>query len=347
MEKTNHYRHADYTQGLTRTQDAAVMLENSEDLKLYKQTFFPYATEVTDRVQRAGGRFAYYTTAATALEVLRGRELWMRNTLVMNDFMEVEHGVSCVINAYNSPAGLSLNTELEKHFPGLSQEIKSLFDAWIPSFRRDTFVTCISEHTQSEDKYGRLSMWRAYGGGAGVALIVNGGVIFRHSTALAAYSSPVAYFDALEVQNQLSLVASNIAANPELLQRLGREGAKNAVFHMLRFAAVCTKHPAFREEREWRVVASPALESSPLLPVCIETVGGIPQKVLKIDLADHPDKDLIGLEPAALVDRVLIGPCAHSDVIGEAIRQALENAGVPDPHLKIVHTGIPLRDNQR
>ena len=318
-----------------------------EDLESYKKAFFPYATEATDRVQRDGGRFAYYTTAATALQVLRGRELWMRNTLVMNDFMEVEHGVSCVINAYNSPAGAALDTELEKLFPGLPGEIKSLFNAWIPGFRRDTFVTCLSEHPPDEDQYGRLSMWRAYGGAAGVALIVNGGVLFRPSTALGAYASPVAYLDAPAVQRELSFVAANIAANPKLLYGLGRDGAKNAVFHMLRFSAVCTKHPAFREEREWRVVASPALESSPLLPVHIETVGGIPQKVLKIRLADHPDKDLIGLEPAALVDRVLIGPCEHSDVIGQALWQALIDAGIPNPESKIVHTGIPLRANQR
>ena len=319
----------------------------SEELRSYQQTFFPYAAEATDRVQRGGGRFAYYTTAATALQVLRGRELWMRNTLVMNDLAEVKHGVSCVKEAYDSPAGQALEAALEKLFPSLPDEIRSIFNAWNPGFHKDTFVTCFSEHPREEDKFGRLSMWRAYGGTAGVALIINGGVLFRPSNALAAYSSPVAYGDATTLQRELSRVASNVAVNPKLLQSLGRDGAKNVVFHMLRFAAVCTKHPAYCEEREWRVVASPAIESSPLLPAHIETVGGIPQRVLKIKLADHPDKGLVGLEPATLIDRVLIGPCEHSAVIGQALWQALKDAGVPDPQSKIVHTDIPLRGNQR
>jgi hypothetical protein len=323
------------------------MRVDPEHLKTYKETFFPYAAKATDRVQEGGGRFAYYTSAATAIQILRGREFWMRNTLVMNDYMEVEHGVSCIVDAYNSEAGDSLNTELDRQFPGLSAEIKELFTAWIPGFRRNTFVTCLSEHSAEEDRYGRLSMWRAYGGIAGVALVVNGGVLFRPSTALAAYSSPVAYLDAAAVRQELSIVARKMATNQEVLESLGRDGTRNAIFHMLRFAAICTKHPAFREEQEWRVVASPGIESSPLLPMQVETIGGIPQRILKIKLVDHPDKGLVGLEPTKLIERVLIGPCEHSDVIGQALWHALSDAGVPDPHNKIFHTGIPLRPNQR
>lgn len=313
----------------------------------YKQTFFPYASEATDRVTQLGGRFVYYTTAATAMQIIHNREIWMRNTLVMNDYMEVEHGLNCIVDAYKSPAGSQLDTALDACFPGIATDIKSLFDAWIPGFRRDTFVACLSEHPPEEDQYGRLSMWRAYGGMAGVALVIGGEVLFRPSQALGAYSSPVGYFDTDGIRIQLAAVASQIQANPQFVQGLGREGLKNAIFQMLRFGAICTKHPAFGEEREWRIVASPAIQASPLLPPQVEVIGGIPQTVLKIQLADHPDQGLHGLTPPDLIDRVLIGPCEHSDVIGRALRQALTEAGVTDPDSKIVNTGVPLRPNQR
>jgi hypothetical protein len=318
-----------------------------ELLQDYKEAFLPYAAKATDRVQAMGGRFVYYTTASTAMQILRGREIWMRNTMVMNDFSEVEHGLSCVITGYKSSAGVTLKRLLEQQYEGISAEIEELFNAWIPGFRRDTFVLCLSEHPPEEDRHGRLSMWRAYGGDAGVALVMNGDVLFRPSNALGASSSPVAYLDEEALQHEFDAVATGIEQNPGLLQKLGRDGAKMAIFHMLRFAAVCTKHPAFSEEREWRVVASPALESSPLLPVQLEVVGGIPQKVLKVKLVDHPDLGLTGLEPAQLIDRVLIGPCEHSEVIGQALWQALESAGVADAGDKIIRTGIPLRANQR
>lgn len=318
-----------------------------ELLAAYKENFLPYAAEATDRVQANGCRFAYYTTASTALQVIRGRQIWMRSTMVMNDFTEVEHGLHCVTAAYKSEAGERLKGVLEEEFGGISSELESLFNGWIPGFRLDTFVACFSEHLKDEDRHGRLSMWRAYGGDAGVALVVNGGVFFRPSDALAAYSSPVSYLDESSLTEELDAVASSLAKNKNLLRNLGRQGTKDAIFHMLRFAALCTKHPAFAEEREWRVVASPSMEFSPLLPVELETIGGIPQRVLKINLADHADKGLTGLEPKDLIERVLIGPCEHAEVIGQAILQALKLAGVPDPERKIVYTGIPLRPNQR
>lgn len=313
----------------------------------YKTAFLPYAAAATDRIHEMGCRFAYYTSAATALQILLGKQIWMRNTMVMNDFSEVEHGLACVVKAYNSDAGSRLKGILDEEHPGISAEFEALFNAWIPGFKRDTFVACLSEHPPHEDRYGRLSMWRAYGGAAGVALIVNGDVLFRPSNALAAYSSPVAYLDEGALDNDLDAVATALAQDRTLLRQLGREGTKDAIFRMLRFAAVCTKHPAFAEEREWRVVASPAIEASPLLPVQLETIGGIPQKVLKIKLENHPEQGLTGLSPAELIERVLIGPCEHAEVIGQAIWKALEVAGVPDAGNKIVYTGIPLRENQR
>jgi len=322
-------------------------MDSPPDNTLYKKTFFPYASAATERVRGLGGRFAYYTTAATAVQILRNREIWMRNTLVMNDFMEVDHGLNCLIEGYRSQVGQELDAALNACFPEIAQEIKDLFNAWIPGFRRDTFVTCLSEHTTEEDAHGRLSMWRAYGGTAGVALVFNGDVIFRESDALAAYCSPVGYLDALGVTSELKAVAARIQTNQQYVKTLGRQGLKDSIFHMLRFAAVCTKHPAFREEREWRVVASPAIQASDLLSSSTEVVGGVPQTVLKIKLEDHVDRGLYGLTPTALIERVLVGPCEHPDVICRAMRHVMQEAGVEELEKKVVDTGIPLRPNQR
>ena len=52
---------------------------------------------------------------------------------------------------------------------------------------------------------------------------------------------------------------------------------------------------------------------------------------------------------AAIQRRFKVGSLAayHSAVIGQALWQALSEAGVPEPHKKLVYTGIPLRENQR
>lgn len=313
----------------------------------YAEALFPYAAAATKRVKDSGCRFAYYTSATTAIAVLRGRQVWMRNAQVMNDFTEVEHGVQCLEIALRSSAGVALRESLDQAIPGLANEALTLLGNWFPRFFTDSFFTCLSEHTTEQDKYGRLSMWRAYGGVAGVALVFKGDALFRPSQALAAYTSPVAYMDAEGIAQQISSLAQMLGRRPELLTMAGRVGATAIIFNMLRFAALCTKHPAFDEEREWRVVASPSLQTSPHVQIEIESVGGVPQRVLKLPLKNFPDEGLTGLEPAELIDRVLIGPTEHSGVIRDALVIELQKAGVPDAASKVFQTGIPLRENQR
>jgi hypothetical protein len=57
-------------------------------------------------------------------------------------------------------------------------------------------------------------------------------------------------------------IAQSIASETEYIRSLDRDTVKNLAFNMLRFAVLCTKHPGFHEEREWRVVASPAMHPS-------------------------------------------------------------------------------------
>src|SRR5262245_18580599 len=113
----------------------------------------------------------------------------MRNTTTMNDYMEVEHGFECLNAAYKAVLGNSFNAALDGCFPSLAEDVTNSFNAWLPGICSDTYVTCVSEHSPVEDQHGRLSMWRAYGGQAGVALVFNGAVMFSDSDALGAYSS--------------------------------------------------------------------------------------------------------------------------------------------------------------
>ena len=63
---------------------------------------FPYMAQRTRDVLAAGGRFVYYTTADTASRILGNRQVWMRSTTAMNDYMEVEHGFDCLNAAYKA-----------------------------------------------------------------------------------------------------------------------------------------------------------------------------------------------------------------------------------------------------
>ena len=98
-------------------------------------------------------------------------------------------------------------------------------------------------------------MWRGYGGDTGVAIVLNGDVMLRESHAVGAYSSPVAYLTPAAFAAEFQKIAENIATEAEYVKTLDREIVKTYAFNMLRFTVLCTKHPGFHEEREWRVVA--------------------------------------------------------------------------------------------
>lgn len=317
------------------------------DQSIYSEIFFPSAFEASKRVIANGSRFAYYTTAATAYQLLKNQQIWMRHTRVMNDYMEVEHGLECIVKALQSSAGTVFMSAMDECYPGSANEIRQRFDDIAPMIRQYTYVTCVSEHTSDEDKYGRLSMWRAYGGDAGVALILNGGAMLRPSDAIGAYSTPVAYIDECGVADELRKIASNITFDLDRARFWGREGFVNAVIDVFRYAAICTKHPSFKEEREWRLVTTQNVQNSSRLISSIEILGGIPQRVLKFQLVDVPEQGLYGLTPSAFIERVLIGPCDYPETIRAAIQDGLVSSGVDSPEAKIYITGIPLRPNQR
>lgn len=307
------------------------------------QIFFPYAWKVRKKACDNKTRFAHYTSAESAMSMLHFQEVWMRKSSSMNDFMEVQHGLQCVRNSYNgNNAGKKFKDVMNGMFEGITDEIEKPFNDWTPHFLTNTYFTCVSEHYDSEDNFGRLSMWRAYGDTAGVAVVMNPTAFFNPSNALKAYTNPVAYLSDQEFEVEFTKVADNILNERSFVQSLGRDQVKNIAFQALRFATLCTKHPGFKEEVEWRVVYSPSLENSSHLKKEIQTVRGIPQPIYKIPLKNIPNENL-NISIPFLIDRIIIGPSQYPLVMHEAFCDLLSEAGVKKPKEKVFISNIPIR----
>lgn len=92
---------------------------------------------------------------------------------------------------------------------------------------------------------------------------------------------------------------------------------------------------------------SPSIDGpSPWIDVSIETVGGIPQHVVKVALKDDPEAGVVGAAPETLINRVIIGPCETPFPIREALGHAMTAVGVQEAWSKIGMSFIPLRDRQ-
>lgn len=307
------------------------------------QIFHPFAWSKTAPIL-AGNRqrFVHYTSADSAMSMLRNKEVWMRKASLMNDFREIEYGLDTLTAAYRKQPQ-PLKAAVEHLFPGLSTAVEELFDGWRTSFRDDTFITCMSEHDSSEDRLGRLSMWRAYGGVASVAFVLNPDVFMSESEVLGATSSPVAYITEEQMDDHMTSLAQSLVENADFLRSKGSAEIHGWLFQSLHFAAICTKHPGFHEEREWRIVYNPKLKAADRMKREIVSIRGVPQPIYKIPLADDAESGLLGADIPKLIDRIIIGPSKHPFELRETFVELLARAGMPEAHQRVWMSEIPLR----
>lgn len=294
----------------------------------------------------AGKRLVHYTSAEALFAVLKSRRWRLRNAKLMNDFSEIEHGLRCLQAAWGSKSGTEFQGWIDGLWPNLKDELVGLFDGHAFGIRNRTFITSLSEHEDYEDQLGRLSMWRAYGGKAGVAVVLNSAIFASETEQMAVFSAPVLYENPdsfgewfAEWIGQLKELSSELAEMPV-------EEVKGWLFHCFRMFCLCIKHPGFSEEKEWRVFHSPEIDGqSKWLSAAIETIGGIPQEIFEISLEDDPSVGVVGVAPGTLIDKIIIGPCEAPVTLHYALLAALQEAGVDEPEKKIWASDIPLRNS--
>jgi hypothetical protein len=219
---------------------------------------FPYLHRKVTEVEQNKTRFVHYSSAEAAMSMISKAEVWMRKSTCMNDFMEIEHGWECLTTAYKSESGKRFQSLIHDLFPGLLKPVEDRMNGWQNHFYQDTYLTCISEHLDAEDRIGRLSMWRAYGSVSGVAIVLNNAAFFNHPSDLHVTTSPVAYLDKETFTGEFANIVNALEENRDQLKKLSPDWMAYWLFEMFRFSMLCTKHPGFLEEREWRLIYQPS-----------------------------------------------------------------------------------------
>src|SRR6516225_3809383 len=100
-----------------------------EDISRTLGIFYPYAARARCRMIESQGRFVHYTTAANALNIIRTKRMWMRNTTCMADYREVQHGCDALNRHFNNAAHKDAFSSAvnECGGPGTADEAFTLF----------------------------------------------------------------------------------------------------------------------------------------------------------------------------------------------------------------------------
>lgn len=310
-----------------------------------EKIFTPLAYGRRKKIREEGGRFVHYTSAENAVNIIRHKKIWMRNARCMNDYLESYFGHQHLVEVFSKKEikqeYLSVLNELGQDF---GNQVLNKFDQWWNNIQFNTYITSVSEHDNTEDIHGRLSMWRAYGRDAAkAALVLKMPIQPGEALGLRVLFSPVEYLTPEQLETEFLAAVQNIKQHIGFLKGVKPELLSNMAFFMLVLAALCLKHEGFKEEREWRVICLPHALPTKFVESSVEVVGGVPQTVYKIPLVDRPDDNIMGLEIPKLVDRVIIGPSVYPVPINEAFVNLLVQAGMSDAASRVVFSNIPLR----
>lgn len=305
---------------------------------------YQHSNRRLEEVRRHGRKFAHYTTAENALNIIGGRSIWLRNAAVMNDHSELEHGRVILTTLLEAPLGVRLCAALDRTHDGISNTIRASFYQDAHSARDMTYMTSLCEHEHT-DWLGRLSMWRAYGGErGGVALVFNPDVITDPTVSLGLYPSPVLYGDATDVSVELTKVVESLEQHPEIIAAVDEWTAALVVAGALHFAMLSAKHRGFEEEREWRILCLVRdLPPQPVVKPIIRAVSGIPQTIYQVPFHGHEGTFLPQFTWDNLLDRIIVGPSLYPEIVKQAIEAELKSQGVARWDQLVNVSDTPLR----
>src|ERR1700679_1517729 len=121
--------------------DGQLLALTMEQMLALESIFMPQAgrqREATIKMQTKQGnaspsylRFAHYTSAEAALNIIESKRVWMRNALCMPDYREVELGMEYLRDFLNQRPNHDLFvSEFDQCASGAAHEALTRFDEW-------------------------------------------------------------------------------------------------------------------------------------------------------------------------------------------------------------------------
>lgn len=314
------------------------------DIKKLDKIFYCDYHKRVEEIKKSTNKLVHYTSASAGLKILQNKEIWMRRVSCMNDFSEVQHGKDLFIDLWK-------NTERD-----IIQKLTSLFGDNGDVFNEvmgeledisefdilRSYITCFSEHLESEDKYGRLSMWRGYGKGTGIALVLKKDIFYSEYDAIDITTSPVAYLNKDDIKDKFISLVTDLEENKQKIdfKNIQRDDLHDFLIEWLEILILSIKHPAFCEKKEWRVIS---FENAKGIKKDIIDLNGMPQPVQKIPLSEKLQTDGDEFSVNEILDHIIIGPTQYAIPIYQALVEELEKLNVENAKGKVIFSDIPYR----
>jgi hypothetical protein len=273
-------------------------------------------------------RLFHYTSQAGLLGIVSSNVLWATNALYLNDSSELDYGLTAareklraVLNRSSAVSELLRRTDRLLKLPILLPD-------------RNFYACCFCEESNL------LSQWRAYADrGGGYAIGFETDDLTRAGLKPNLSLFPVEYGDC---GPNAELLTHDIGVVCEALDRCigqwpaDRDRLVSAASEDLKLAIIFRvlglKHPGFREEREWRILAN--FDSADLSLVRFRQGRTNLIPYVELNLSD-------GASDRLPIREVVYGPTAHSELAFQSIVSLFKKFGFGPP--SIWGSNIPFR----
>lgn len=289
-----------------------------------RQVFLDWLQAVVDEdLSTTPDRLWHYTSAAGLVGIVGpGKEkLFATNTAFLNDRQELAYGVDLVLGTLQEIDTSGLQQGSRDFLAGLTAEDCAVVRRWLGE-NLTLFVTCFCEESDL------LSQWRAYGeagvqGGYAIGLGNDRGPAqaWVQSVGHGLDLRRVIYDEVRQVDLTLGLLRSLLAlldANPGGNQSAFARGLVDG----LREIASWCKHPAFAEEKEWRVVYARMEDNTPF-DLKFRAGHGV-----VIPYVELPLHGMVGNDAARLpIREIKVGPVPDLAMASRGVDDLLKNSG--------------------
>ena len=268
------------------------------------------------------GSIYHYLSSNSLLGVVESKRFWATSIHYLNDFYEYNYAIDLVHDILHHD--ISPRTEVER---GLIQSIIKHLD----SIRTHTvYVSCFSEEKDL------LSQWRAYCPPEGGYCV---GFNTEHIRSIAEKSNFTLIRCVYDVVQQRQYITDIILETLNSYDPTSDNEAFNNEFStswyfisMLMVLIPVFKHPAFHEEKEWRLV-SPLLTSKQL-PIKYRSNKAILVPYVEAEISD--DSGVLNIE------EVIVGPNKDINLASSSINsfsESIEHLNVG----RVTLSGVPYR----
>lgn len=317
------------------------MIENKELLNIFNADY----NERVSYLKQNDLKLAHYTSAAVALKIIDNKEIWLNNVTNMNDYREVELGKNLLARTFNkTDEGNRLKDILNQISEKLSEELIIRYNSIFNGLDR-TYAFCLTEHKKDYDKYGKLSMWRAYAPKNGIALILNIAPFIKECSKTTAFTIPMFYYEYEEFQNKFKNFVDKVQNNLDIFNNITKEEVLDFFYRKFLVSVLSLKHKGFEEEKEWRILYNDAIYTKDnIIKEEVKEIHGVPRiiKILNFESLNDKNSDY-STKLNDILYKIIIGPSDNPKHLQEIFIKKLADNCVTNAESKVIISEIPVR----